>query len=203
MEVIADLVASAEGSTKRLQDRESVCGALETLSTAYQTEVRDQIPHHPVLRRDTIKRRSVQFKPMLAPTEESASSSLEHHALAGLLRRTGLSLESVFQSEDGQGGTSLNERRLVMLECLGGYGVAADAPLMAEMAPTDRATRLLSYYLNTSGQLEDSLCHAGNEDRLSQLDQQLRHIQQGIERLDLEGLHRRTNDHEGFMARWA
>lgn len=150
-----------------------------------------------------MRRRSIQSKAMLVPPEKSISSSPEHQALAGLLRRSGLSLESVFQPEEGQGVTSLNERRLVMLECLRDYGIAADAPLVAEMVPTDRATRLLSYYLNTSGQYEPSLCDADNKQRLSKLDLQLRRIQQGIERLNLEGLHRRNHDHERFMERWA
>ncbi|KAH8425639.1 uncharacterized protein LDX57_003388 [Aspergillus melleus] len=202
-EIVTELVASAESSTKRLQDRESVCGALETLSAAYQSEVKDRIPHNTVSRSNTMKRRSVQFKPTLTPAEESLSSSPEHHALAGLLRRTGLSLESVFQPEECRGAASLDERRLVMLDCLRGYGVAADAPLMAEMGPTDRATRLLSYHLNASGQFEASLRDAENEDRLSLLDSQLRHLQQGIGRLNLEGLHRRNHDHESFMARWS
>lgn len=201
MEIVTELMVSAESLTNRLHDRESVCGALETLSITYQSEMKDHISPHPISRRDTMKRRSVQIKPTLAPEEIIGSS--EHQALAGLLRRTGLSLESVFQPEIDQGVVSLSERRLAMLECLRGYGVAADAPLMAEMVPTDRATRLLSYYLNASGQFGAGLCDADNKERLSQLDLRLRHIQQGVKGLNLEGLHRRNHEHESFIKQWA
>jgi hypothetical protein len=127
----------------------------------------------------------------------------ESQALATTLRRTGLTFESVFHSEVGDGDVSaLFEKKEHMMECLHGYSIAADSPLVAEMISSDRATRLVSSSLNADSHFWASLTKGIHEEKLSELGLQLGYIQKGIETLDLDVLHQRDRNQEKFMEKW-
>ncbi|KAA8652306.1 hypothetical protein EYZ11_008864 [Aspergillus tanneri] len=202
IDLIAEMIVSAEDFTKYLQDRESFCSTLETLSATLQYEVGEQFPNPHTARRETWKRRPVQPTPMPAPSEGNVGLLPEFQFLAGLLRRVSMPSELVFRAEEDGSIVALHEKRLHMFECSSSYAFAADASLVAETAPTDRATRLLSLSLHPSDH-GDSFCHVGHENSLPQLELQLRRIQKDIEQLNWDVLHRRDNNRKSFMEKWA
>ncbi|KAF7594293.1 hypothetical protein BBP40_009693 [Aspergillus hancockii] len=203
LDTVTEMTLSAAGLTKSLQDRESYCGILETLDFTYRTKVGDQFSDLSVSRRKTSRRRSTQPALMSKLSTKSTGSLSESQSLATVLRRTGLNFESVFQSEENNRGVSaLSEKKQHMMECLDGYGIAADSPLLAEMISSDRATRLLSSSLNADSHFGTSLTNVVHDAKLSVLGSQLGYLQKGIESLDLDVLYRRDRNQEKFMERW-
>jgi hypothetical protein len=200
-----EMTSSSELLTKSLHDRESFCGAFEAFAAAYRSEIGNQFLEQTSSRRDTLKRRSIQqtMKPS-ANIPAFLSESQESQVLATLLRRIGLSFESVFQSEEKDGGANaLAEKRQHLLECLRNFGVAADSPLVTETVSTDQATRLLLSALHSDSHQETSLTDADNEKGLSELEAQLGVIQKGIGRLDMDSLYRRDKNQERFLETWS
>ncbi|KAL4889101.1 hypothetical protein BDV59DRAFT_205522 [Aspergillus ambiguus] len=198
-----EMTSSTEFLTKSLHDRESFCGAFETFVGTYRSEIGNQFSEQTSSRRDTLKRRSIQ-QALKPPTGNAFASIPESQVLAGLLRRLGLSFESVFQSEEEDGGANaLADKREHLLECLQNYGIAADSPLIAETASTDQATRLLLSALHADSHVETSLSDAENENRLTKLEAQLGMVQKGMERIDMDSLYRRDKNQERFLETWS
>ncbi|KAG2418654.1 hypothetical protein HFD88_001755 [Aspergillus terreus] len=205
LHAMIEMTSSSELLTKSLHDRESFCGAFEAFAAAYRSEIGNQFLEQTSSRRDTLKRRSIQqtVKPS-ANIPAFLSESQESQVLASLLRRIGLSFESVFQSEEEDGGANaLAEKRQHLLEWLRNFGVAADSPLVTETVSTDQATRLLLSALHSDSHQETSLTDADNEKGLSELEAQLGVIQKGIGRLDMDSLYRRDKNQERFLETWS
>lgn len=203
LDTVMEMTSSAESLTKRLQDRESFCQTLESLMTVYRSEVGDPFSEKTPSRRDTLKRRSI---PPLLPNspEKRLVPLLESQSLESLLRRLGVSSESVFKSEEEDGGANtLYEKRSHMLEYFRTLGVGADLPLVAELIPTDRASRLLSSSLHADSAFVTSLSDVEQDLRLSELEAQLGLVQKGLEKLDMEAIYQRDKNQEKFLERWA
>ncbi|KAE8412061.1 vacuolar H+/Ca2+ exchanger [Aspergillus pseudocaelatus] len=203
LDLVAEMTLSTERLTKSLQDRESFCGTLETFNTTYRTKVGNQFSEISVPRREDIRRRSIQPTLAYTPAAKRIDSVSESHALAAVLRRTGLSSESVFQPEEGNVGTDvLFDARHHMFDCLQNYGIAADAPLVTEMISGDQATRLLSSSLNVNSHVKTLLTSDIHEAELSDLRLKLEHVQKGVEMLDLGVVLQRDRSRETFVERW-
>ena len=203
LDTVTEMTSSAESLTKRLQDRESFCQTLESLNTAYRSEVGDPFSEKTPSRRNTLKRRSM---PPLLPKspEKRLAPPPESQSLESLLRRLGVFWESVFKSEEEDGGANaLYEKRSHMLEYFRTLGVGADLPLVAELNPTDRASRLLSSSLHADSSFVTSLSDVEQDQRLSELEAQLRLVQKGVERLDMDAIYQRDKNQEKFLERWA
>ena len=128
----------------------------------------------------------------------------ESQALASLLRRVGLSSESVFKSDEEDGGANaLCEKKSHMLEYFRTLGIGADLPLVTELNPTDRASRLLSSSLHADSYFEISLSNIGQDQSLTELEAQLGSVQKGVENLNLDALHQRDKNQDKFLERWA
>ncbi|KAF9883459.1 hypothetical protein FE257_003457 [Aspergillus nanangensis] len=203
LDIVTEMALSTESLTKALKDRESFCGALESFASTYRTEIGDQFLEQSSARRETLRRRSTQVVPTPF-SENHIAAHPESQTLASLLRRVGLSFESVFQSEEEDGGVhALSDKREDMVECLRNYGIAADSPLIAEALSTDQAGRLLSSSLHATSNSEVSLSDMDHDRKLTDLESQLGLIQKGIERLDLDAVYRRDKNQEKFMERWS
>lgn len=197
-----ELASSTEQLTKSLSERESYCGALEAFGKTYRSEIGDSFSEQSNSRRETLRRRSVQ--PTLKPPRNPLATLPESQAIAGILRRVGLPFESVFQSEEEDGGANaLAEKREHLLEGLRNYGIAADSPLIAETTASDHASRLLLSSLHAHSHLKNSLCDTEYENKLSALESQLSMTQKGIGRLDMDPLYRRDMNREKFMEQWS
>ncbi|KAE8379521.1 hypothetical protein BDV26DRAFT_291249 [Aspergillus bertholletiae] len=203
LDLIAEMTLSTERLTKSLQDRESFCGILETFNTTYRTKVGDQFSSRPVPRREDFKRRSIQPMPAFTPSTKRIDSLSESHALAAVLRRAGLPSESVSQPEGENAGINvLFGARNHMVGCLQNYCIAADAPLVSEMISSDRASQLLSSSLNVNSHVKTLLTNDIHETELSDLQQKLEHVQEGIQLLDLGVISQRDRSREMFVERW-
>lgn len=197
------MTLSTERLTKSLQDRESFCGTLETFNTTYRTKVGDRFSEISVPRREDIRRRSILQTLAYTPSAKRIDSVSESHALAAVLRRTGLSSESVFQPEEGNVGIDvLFDSRHQLFDCLQNYGIAADAPLVTEMILGNQATRLLSSSLNVNSHVKTLLTSDIHEAELSDLQLKLEHVQKGVEMLDLGVVFQRDRSRETFVERW-
>lgn len=198
------MTSSTESLTQRLQDRGSLCQTLGSLLATYRSEVGDPFSEKTPSRRETLKRRSIP--PQLPPTspEKRLATLPESQALTSLLRRIGLSSESVFKSEEEDGGANaLHEKKSHMLECFRNLGIGADLPLTGELIPTDRASRLLSSSLHADSYFETSLSGIEQDNRLTELEAQLGLIQKGVEKLNMDALYQRDRDQDKFLERWA
>ncbi|KAB8232338.1 uncharacterized protein BDW43DRAFT_280097 [Aspergillus alliaceus] len=207
LDYILDLVTEMKLSTDRLirslQDRESFCGTLEALNTIYRTKIGDQFSDLPVPRRGPSARRSNPPTLMSTSSATRIGSLSEPQILAAVLRRTGLTFESLFQpKENGRDVNALSEKRQHIIDCLHDYGIAADTPLVADMISSDRATRLLSSSLRANSHFTTLLTNAAHEAQLSELESNLARIQKGIEFLDLDVLFRHNEDREKLTERW-
>ncbi|EAW06280.1 uncharacterized protein ACLA_079640 [Aspergillus clavatus NRRL 1] len=205
-DTILEMTSSTERSIKLLQDRESHCATLEALATSYRAEIGDQFSEKPSSRRDTLslKRRSTLHTPVFTAPGKRIDPA-EMQALGSFLRRIGLSVESVFKPEDGEGdrgSEALFEKRQHLVECLHNMGVGAQFPLVAELTPSDRASLLLTSSLLAHSQFKNSLSAVGQDKELTELESRLGQIQKGIERLNLDVLYQRDRNQEKFMERW-
>ncbi|KAE8348221.1 hypothetical protein BDV28DRAFT_103889 [Aspergillus coremiiformis] len=202
-DLITEMTLSTERLIKSLQDRVSFCGTLHAFDTTYRTRIGDRFSTMSIPRRETSTRRETQPTLTSTPSAKRIGSLSQSQALATILRRTGLPSELVFQSEeDNEGVNALSEKRQYMVDCLNNYGIAADAPLIAEMISSDQATRLLSSSLNTNLHVGTLITKVTREARLSQLESTLAHIHKGVDKLDLDVLYRRDRNQEEFMESW-
>lgn len=202
-----EMTSSTESLTQRLQDRESYCQTLESLIRTYRSEVGDPFSEKTPARRETmLRRRSMQPQLLCSsPGKQTAPAPLpESQALASVLRRLGLSSESVFRSEQEDGGANaLHEKKSHMLEYFQTLGMGADLPLVTELTPTDRASRLLSSSLHADSYFEISFSNIEQDQSLAELEAQLGFVQKGVENLNLDALHRRDKNQDKFLERWA
>ncbi|GLI80673.1 hypothetical protein PoHVEF18_009030 [Penicillium ochrochloron] len=203
LDVLIDITESKKSLTQHLNKQESSHELLEQLATLYQTEVgtTHQITQPPS-RRDSLRRRSTQPNHLLSnPTPHS---NPEQPALESLLRRIGVSPESVIRprAEDG-GAQGLHEKRIQLSETLRALGMAVDTPLVRELAPADRALYLLSEALHANSDYEVSLRDRGLERALSGLEGELEELQRGVQGLDMDVLHQRDKMRDRFVERWA
>lgn len=204
LDTIMEMTSSTESLTKRLQERESYGQTLESLMTAYRSEVGDPYSEKTTSsRRDTFKRRSLP--PLLSSSEKFQSPPLpESQSLTSLLRRLGISSDFVFKSEEEDGGANaLYEKRSQIQDYFRTLGVGADLPLVTDLTPTDRAAQLLSSALHADSSFANSLSDVEQEQRLSELETQLGLVQTGSDKLNTNVLYQRDKDQERFLERWA
>lgn len=203
LDTIMQMTASTEDLTSHLQDRESFCQTLEGLMTTYRSEIGDPFSEKAPSRRETLKRRSLPPQSLSNSPEKRLAPFPESQALASFLRRLGLSPESVSKSEEEDGGANaLYKKRSHMLEYFRTLGIGADSPLVAELIPTDRASRLLSSSLHADSHFETSLSDAEQDVRLTGLEAQLGFVQKGVEKLNLDALYQRDKHHDKFLEQW-
>ncbi|KKK13863.1 hypothetical protein ARAM_001533 [Aspergillus rambellii] len=203
LEAVTDMTASTESLTTILQDRESFCAAFEAFVSAYRSEIGDQTLESTASRRETMRRYSTQQLLAAPQGGKRAGPFPESEALSNVLRRIGLSLEAVFQSEESDGGVNtLRQERQHMLNGLRSYGIASDSPLVAELLPTDKATRLLTSSLEADSQFTTSLSSVEHEKSLVELESKLSRIQKGIERLNHDTVYQRDKAREKFLEKW-
>lgn len=202
--MVTGMASATENLTKCLQNRESFCETLEALTNIYRSEAGGQFSNQPSRRETMMKRRSMQI-PSIPPGKRiSPLPEAQAQALGRLLRRLGLSSDSVFQSEEDDGGTNcLYEKRAHILDCLRNLGIGADSSLVAESIPSDRASRLLASALNADSRFETSLSDVDQDRRLLELESQLALVQKGVEKLNMDILYQREKDQEIFMERWS
>lgn len=196
-----EMTSSTENLTKRLQERESFSQTLESLMTAYRSEVGDPYSDKTSSRRDTFKRRSL---PLFPSSPEKLQPPLPgSQSLASLLRRLGISSDFVFKSEEEDGGANaLYEKRSQIQDYFRTLGIGADLPLVTELTPTDRAARLLSSALHADSSFANSLSDVEQDQRLSELEAQLGLVQSGTDKLNTDVLYQRDKDQERFLERW-
>jgi hypothetical protein len=90
-----------------------------------------------------------------------------------------------------------------MCEMVNSLNIAVDAPLLPHLVPLDMASQLLGSSLHTNSQYETSLRDPSEEKSLSGLEGELVRLQNGVQKLDLDVLHRRDNLQEQFIERWS
>lgn len=188
--------------TKQLADRESACELLEQIASLYQSETASQLAAPPSSRRESLRRRSLQAGVFFAASREPALMPAQP-ALENLLRRIGVSPDSVFRPRaEGGGARELHEKRIHLSEILQNAGIAADSPLVAQLTPAENAMQLLASSLHANSHFETSLCDPGQEEALSGLESELASLQKGVQGLNLDVLHQRDKIQDKFLERW-
>ncbi|GAQ06919.1 hypothetical protein ALT_4240 [Aspergillus lentulus] len=209
LDTIVGMTSSIGSLGELLQSRESYCATLEALTAAYRTEIGNQFSEKPSSRRETLSMRRRSTPLLSIPTApEKRMDSSEFQAIAGVLRRIGLSVESVFQLEeqgekDDCGENALFDKKQHIVECLRSISVGAKLPLVAGLIPSDQASQLLASALSEHSQFKISLLDVEQDQKLSELESQLGRLQKGIERLNLDVLYQRDRSQEKFMEKWA
>ncbi|KAJ5368798.1 uncharacterized protein N7496_008558 [Penicillium cataractarum] len=203
LDVLIDMTTSKQTLTQHLHERESSCELLEQLATLYQSEVGNPLVTQPPSRRESLRRRSMQAGLLLAPPRTNPTPLPEQPALESLLRRIGVSPESVIRprAEDG-GAQGLHEKRIQLSETLRALEMAVDAPLVTRLAPADSALHLLGSGLHANSQYEVSLRDLELERALAALEGELGELQRGVRGLDLDVLHQRDKTRDHFLERW-
>lgn len=200
------MTESKKSLTQHLNEQESSCELLEQLATLYQTEVGTQLDTQPPSRRESLRRRSMQPGLLLTTPCGNPTPQPEQPALESLLRRIGVSAESVIRprAEDSgdRGAQGLHEKRIQFSETLRALGMAVDTPLVTQLAPADRALYLLSSALHANSDYEVSLRDPELERALSGLESELEELQRGVQGLDLDVLHQRDKMRDRFVERW-
>ncbi|PKX98594.1 uncharacterized protein P174DRAFT_382236 [Aspergillus novofumigatus IBT 16806] len=209
LDTIVGMTSSIGSLGELLQSRESYCATLEALTAAYRTEIGNQFSEKPSSRRDTLSMRRRSTPLLSIPTApEKRMDSSDFQAIAGVLRRIGLSVESVFQLEE-QGGkddcgeNALFDKKQHIVEYLRNISVGAKLPLVAGLIPSDQASQLLASALSEHSRFKTSLLDVEQDQKLSELESQLGGLQKGIERLNLDVLYQRDRGQEKFMEKWA
>lgn len=209
LDTIVGMTSSIGSLEELLQSRESFCATLEALTAAYRTEIGNQFSEKPSSRRETLgmRRRSTPLLSIPTAPEKPMDNS-DFQAIAGVLRRIGLSVDSVFQLEeqrgkDDCGENALFDRKQHIVECLRNIRLGAKLPLVAELIPSDQASQLLASALSEDSRFKTSLLDVEQDQKLSELESQLGRLQKGIERLNLDVLHQRDRSREKFMEKWA
>ncbi|KAJ5946262.1 hypothetical protein N7454_003101 [Penicillium verhagenii] len=187
----------------QMADRESSCELLEHITTLYQAETIGQLVTQPGSRRESIRRRSLQ-PGMIFGTTRSPAPTTEQPSLENLLRRIGLSPESVLhpRAEDG-GAEGLYEKRIHMSEAVRNLEIAAESPLVAHLGHSDSASQLLASSLHGNSRFETSLQDPGQAGALLGLEAELASLQKGVQGLNLNVLHQRDKTQAKFLERWS
>lgn len=177
--------------------------ATQQLATLYQTEVGNPLATQPPSRRESLRRRSMQPGLLLTAPRTNTTSQPEQPALESLLRRSGVSPESVIRprAEDG-GAQCLHEKRIQLSETLRALGMAVDKPLVSQLVPADKALHLLSSALHANSRYEVSLRDMELEEALAGLESELGELQKGVQGLDMDVLHQRDKTRDRFLERW-
>ncbi|CEJ60870.1 hypothetical protein PMG11_09425 [Penicillium brasilianum] len=204
LDVLIDMTTSKQTLTQHLHERESSCELLEQLATLYQTEVGNPLVTQPPSRRESLRRRSMQAGLLLPAPRTNPTPLPEQPALESLLRRIGVSPESVIRprAEDG-GAQGLHEKRVQQSETLRALGMAVDAPLFTQLAPADSALHLLASGLHANSHYEVSLRDPELDKALAGLESELSELQKGVRGLDLDVLHQRDKTRDWFLERWS
>ncbi|PYH95370.1 hypothetical protein BO71DRAFT_323295 [Aspergillus ellipticus CBS 707.79] len=199
---ISDIASSTETLIRCLQDRESLCGMIEAIIAAHGSEIGDLFNGQSTAKREPPRRASVQQTLTSISPKDCTAPLSSFLSLTKLLRREGLSLKSILRSEEvDEGSAALQEKRRQLTESIHSHGIIADSPLMG-LLPTDQATRLLSMCLHTDSHFETSLSSLDDRRNLSDLEDKLNKMQQGLQELDLTVLHRCDKNQEAFIKRW-
>ncbi|KAJ5898588.1 hypothetical protein N7504_008876 [Penicillium tannophilum] len=203
LDVLIDMTLSKQALTTQLADRESSCELLEQIATLYQAEIVSRLVTQPSSRRESIRRRSLQPGMILGAARTPAPMP-EQPSLETLLRRLGLSPESVLhpRAEDG-GAQGLYEKRIHMSETIRNLEIAAELPLVVHLGHSDSSSQLLASSLHGNSRFETSLRDSGQEGALLGLETELASLQKGVERLDLNVLHQRDKTQAKFLERWS
>jgi hypothetical protein len=197
------MTLSRQTLTKRLGDRESSCELLEQLSSLYQAEADIPLVSQTSSRRESLRRRSMQPGAVLAASRNPAPA-LEQPVLESLLRRVGVSPESVLRPRvEGGSAQELHEKRIHISEILRSLGAAVESPLVAQLAPVDNASQLLASSLHANSHFETCLRDPHQEEALSSLEVELTLLQRGVQGLNLEVLHQRDKTQDRFLERWS
>ncbi|PWY93344.1 vacuolar H+/Ca2+ exchanger [Aspergillus sclerotioniger CBS 115572] len=203
VDIVTKMTLSTEDLIRSLQDRESFCGTLEAIAAAHRSEVGDYLLGQSDPRRETLRRVSAQPIPNSTSAQKRNTAPRDPHLLATVLRRVGLSLESMLHADDvNEGWKTLQGKRQQLIESLHDHGVAADSPLMADLLPTYQAIRLLSTCLHSDSEFKISLLGLDHQRKLSNLEDDLNRMQRGLTGLDLSVLHRRDRGQNKFVERW-
>ena len=193
---------SKEALATQLSERESSCEVLEQLATLYQAETSLPLVSQPSSRRESLRRRSMQPGLLLGATRTPVLLP-EQPALESLLRRIGVSPESVLRPRTVEGGAAeLHEKRGQMSETLQQMEVAADSPLFAHLGASDQAYRLLTSSLHADSQYEAALRDPNQQDELVRLETELATLQKGLQALNLDVIHQRDKTQDKFLERW-
>ncbi|KAJ5660252.1 hypothetical protein N7507_006703 [Penicillium longicatenatum] len=203
LDVLIDMTLAKQALTAQLADRESSCELLEQIASLYQAETTTQLVTQPSSRRESIRRRSLQPSMILGATRNPTPMP-ESPSLENLLRRVGLSPESVLRprAEDG-GAQGLYEKRIHMSETIHNLETAAELPLVAHLDHTDSSSQLLASSLHGHSQFETSLRDLGQEGALLGLETELASLQKGVQGLNLNVLHQRDKTQAKFLERWS
>ncbi|KAJ5777121.1 hypothetical protein N7520_000367 [Penicillium odoratum] len=202
LDVLIDMTLSKQELTAQLANRESLCELLEQITILYQAESTNQLVTQSSSRRESIRRRSLQPGMVLGATRKPASMP-EQPSLENLLRRIGLSPESVLrpQVEDG-GAQGLYEKRIDMSEAIRNLEIAAESPLVSNLGDSDSASQLLASSLHGNAQFGTSLRNSRQEGALLGLETELASLQKGVQGLNLNVLHQRDKTQAKFLERW-
>lgn len=197
------MTLSRQTLSKQLEDRESSCELLEQLASLYQAEAGIPLVSQTSSRRESLRRRSMQPGAVLAASH-SPAPALEQPVLESLLRRVGVSPESVLRPRaEGGSAQELHEKRIHISETLRSLGAAVESPLVAQLAPVDNASQLLASSLHTNSHFQTSLRDPGREESLAGLEAELALLQRGVQGLNLEVLHQRDKTQDRFLERWS
>ncbi|GKZ22813.1 hypothetical protein AbraCBS73388_008989 [Aspergillus brasiliensis] len=203
LDVVTEMTSSTNGLVKCLQDRESFCGTLEAIAAAHRSEIGDIFLGSSNPRRETLRRSSVQPIALSISAQKDNAGLHDPQSMAKVLRRVGLSLDSVLHADEAGGcAETLKEKRHQLTESLHDHGIAADSPLIAELLSTDQAIRLLSTSLHADSEFEASLTNLDHQKTLSNLEDDLKRVQKGLEGLDMSVVHRRDRGQDKFVERW-
>ncbi|KAJ5668837.1 hypothetical protein N7462_009907 [Penicillium macrosclerotiorum] len=202
LDLLVDMTLSKQALTKQLGDRASSCELFEQLASLYQAEAGSPLVPPPSSRRESLRRRSMQPGMLLTATRNPVPTP-EQPALESLLRRIGVSPESVLRPRGDDGGVpELYDKRQHLSQTLQSLRVAVDSPLVTQLTPSDHASQRLFSSLQAHSHYEPSLRDPDQEQALSDLEVKLSALQKGLQGLHLDVLHQRDKAQDRFLERW-
>ncbi|KAJ5143120.1 uncharacterized protein N7515_001907 [Penicillium bovifimosum] len=200
LDILIEMTLSKQDLVKQLEVRESSSELLEQLAALYQVEAGTELVTQPTSRRESLRRRSLQ--PDLLAATRTPTAPLAQPALERLLRRVGIPPESILHPRDNEGVNDLYEKRYHTSETLRHLNRSVDAPLVTYLAPLDHASQLLDSSLHANSHYETSLRDPSEAKALSGLENELLGLQNGVQKLNLDVLHRRDSHRDKFIQRW-
>ncbi|PYI26370.1 hypothetical protein BP00DRAFT_407412 [Aspergillus indologenus CBS 114.80] len=200
--ILSQMVLTTRDCTRKLQEQDSSCGTLEAFTAAYKTEIGELLLASSAPKRRTSKTQIARAASLHTPSGSHCFPLSEIQALAGLIRRVGLTLDNLSSGARGGPLKFMQEKRRNLVESSKGYGLAADSPLKAALFPTDSAIHFLLPGLQTSSSSKASLSNTGHKLLLSELEAELELIQERVKRLKPGLLSRRDSCLEIFLKRW-
>ncbi|KAJ5543012.1 hypothetical protein N7461_009015 [Penicillium sp. DV-2018c] len=201
LDILIEMTLSKQDLVKQLEVRESSSELLEQLAALYQYEAGTELVTQPTSRRESLRRRSLQ-PGLLAAARTPTVPLVAQPALERLLRRVGAPPESILHPRDNGGVNDLYEKRYHTSETLRHLNRGADAPLVNFLAPLDHASQLLDSSLHADSHHETSLRDPSEAEALSDLEDELLELQTGLQKLNLDVLHRRDRHRDDFIQRW-